>query len=249
MQYYFGAIQELSEAFKGQNKIQKIITELKTSLDSVKIDRQNSRQAIVSQENQKRMDNQLNSLRNFISKSNYPISEKSWLSQNVRIIEQYLENDSRDRYMAENLLWIRSQNPNSKIVIWAHNGHIKKTDYSMGKYLTDSLKNDYLTIGFTFHKGSYTAKGDKGLSTYQAQESYPGTYEYFFNAINEPIFVMDLREAKKQNSTYSKWLMEQLSFRSVGAMKTDNEFYETDLTADFDLLIFIRESTNSKLLD
>lgn len=32
-------------------------------------------------------------------------------------------------------------------------------------------------------------------------------------------------------------------------MKMDNEFYETDLTADFDLIIFINESTNSRLLD
>ena len=77
------------------------------------------------------------------------------------------------------------------------------------------------------------------MTNYQAQESYPGTYEYFFNAINEPIFIMDLREIKKQNSIYSKWLLDQLLFRSVGAMKMDNEFYETDLTADFDLIILL----------
>jgi erythromycin esterase len=249
MQFYFGAIQELSEAFNGQDKIQKIITELKTSLDNINNERNKSSQAVMTEENKKKPVNQLNSLRDFISKSNYPVSKKSWLSQNIRIIEQYIENASRDQYMAENLLWIKSQNPDSKIVVWAHNGHIQKTDNRMGKYLFDSLKNNYLTIGFTFHKGSYTAKGDKGLSTYQAQESYPGTYEYFFNEINEPIFILDLTEVKKQNSEYGKWLTEQLSFRSVGAMKTDNEFYETNLTSDFDLLIFIRESTNSKLLD
>jgi len=134
-------------------------------------------------------------------------------------------------------------------IAWAHNGHIKETGYSMGRYLSDSLKNDYLTIGFTFHKGNYTAVGDEGLTNYQAQESYPGTYEYFFNAIHEPIFIMDLREIKKQNSVYSKWLLYQLFFRTVGAMKMDNEFYETDLTSDFDLIIFIDESTNSRLLD
>lgn len=249
MQYYFGAIQELSEAFKDQSEIQNVITELKTALDAVNNERKNSRQAVVSQENKNKIGNQLNSFRNFISRSDYPVSKKNWLSQNIRVIEQYMDNTSRDKYMAENLLWIKSQNPDSKIIAWAHNGHIKKTGYSMGKFLSDSLKNDYLTIGFTFHKGNYTAVGDKGLTNYQAQESYPGTYEYFFNAINEPIFVMDLREAKKQNSVYSKWLWEQLLFRSVGAMKMDNEFFETDLAADFDLIIFINESTNSKLLE
>jgi hypothetical protein len=52
-----------------------------------------------------------------------------------------------------------------------------------------------------------------------------------------------------QNSAYSKWLLDQLLFRTVGAAKMDNEFFETDLTADFDLIIFINESTHSKLLE
>ena len=249
MQFYFGAIQELGEAFKINSVIQDEIAELKTTLEELNNERKNNPQAVISQENRKKIDNQLLRLRDFISKSDYPVSRKSWLSQNIKIIEQSLDIASRDKYMAENLLWIKSQNPDSKIIAWAHNGHIKGTGYSMGRYLSDSLKNDYLTIGFTFHKGNYTAVGDNGLTNYQAQESYPGTYEYFFNAINEPIFIMDLREIKKQNSVYSKWLLEQLLFRSVGAMKMDNEFYETDLTADFDLIIFINESTNSRLLD
>lgn len=248
MQYYFRAIQELSDTFKDQTKIQNVITELKTTLDAINKESKYSRQTIVSQENKKKIAKQLNSLRNFINSSNYQESKKNWLSQNVRIIEQYMDSNSRDKYMAENLLWIKSQNPNSKIVAWAHNAHIKKTGNLMGNYLSDNLKNDYLTIGFTFYKGNYTAVWDKGSTTFQAQEAYPGTYEYFFNAINEPIFVMDLREAKKQNSVYSKWLLDKLPFRSVGSAKIDNEFSETDLTADFDLIIFINESTHSKLL-
>jgi len=188
-------------------------------------------------------------LRNFINRSEYQVSKKNWLLQNVRIIEQYLDNKARDKYMAENLLWIKSQNPDSKIITWAHNSHIKRTGNSMGNYLSDNLKSDYLTIGFTFHKGNYTAVWDKGSTTFKAQESYPGTYEYFFNAINEPIFVLDLREAKKENAINGKWLLNQLLFRTVGAAKMDNEFFETDLTADFDLIIFINESTHSKLLE
>jgi erythromycin esterase len=240
MQFYFGAIQELSEAFKNDSEIQEVIKELKSKLDELKY---------VSQENKSKLDDQLNRLHDFISKSDYPSSKKNWLFQNIRIIEQYLENSSRDKYMAENLLWIKSQNPDSKIIVWAHNGHIKKTGTSMGKYLSDSLKNNYLTIGFTFYKGNYTAVGTNGLTNYLAQEAYPGTYEYYFNAINEPIFLLDLRQVKNQKSLSSKWLLGQLSFRTVGAMKTYYEFYDTDLTADFDLVIFINESTNSKLLE
>lgn len=249
MQFYKGAIQELNDAFKDHSEIQNKITELKSVLDAVNSERKNSRQAVVSQENKKKIDDHLNSLRDFISGSNFAATQKSWLMQNIRVIEQYLDSTSRDKYMAENLLWIKSQNPDSKIIAWAHNGHIKETDYSMGKYLAEILQNDYLTIGFTFNKGNYTAVGTNGLTDYPAQESYPGTYEYFFNSVNVPIFILDLRNTKKQNSENSKWLMEKLDFRSVGAMKTESEFYETDLTDDFDLIIFINESTHSTILE
>jgi erythromycin esterase len=146
-------------------------------------------------------------------------------------------------------LWIRSQNPGSKIVAWAHNGHIQKTDNRMGMYLSEALKDDYLTIGFAFHKGNYTAVGNNGLSIYEAQESYPGTYEYFFKSVNEPVFILDLRAAKRENAVQAKWLLGKLPFRSVGSTKMVNEFSETDLTADFDLIIFINESTHSTLLN
>ncbi|MGD1889179.1 MAG: erythromycin esterase family protein [Cyclobacteriaceae bacterium] len=173
-----------------------------------------------------------------------------WLYQNVRIIEQYVDQNgaSRDKYMAENLLWIKDRNPGSKIVLWAHNGHIEKTGNSMGKYLSDTLGNDYLTIGFAFHNGHYTANGDKGLTRYEAQDSYIGTYEYFFNAINAPIFVLDLRNIKEKTLENSEWLLDKLEFRNVGANKMENEFSVTNLTQDFDLILFINESTSSTLL-
>jgi erythromycin esterase len=249
MQFYFGAVNEFNEAFKDNPEIKSVITELKTTLDVVASERKNSRTITVTQENRKKITGQLISLQNTISISDFSETYKKWLLQNIRVIEQYLDTGARDKYMAENLLWIKSQNPGSKIIAWAHNGHIKETGNSMGKFLSDSLKNDYLTIGFTFHKGNYTAIGNNGLSNYMAQESYPGTYEFFFNSIDVPVFILDLREVKKQNSPDSKWLSDVLGFRSVGAVKTDSEFYETDLTDDFDLIIFINESTHSTLLE
>jgi erythromycin esterase len=249
MQYYAGAIRELSEAFEGQAEVQNVISELGTALDSVNSIRKKSRQAAIPGEIRKKIAVQSDLLRDFIQKSDLPEFEKSWLKQNLRITEQYMDVTSRDRFMAENLLWIRSQNPDSKIIAWAHNGHIRKTGYSMGRYLSDSLRNDYVTIGFTFHKGKYTAVGKDGLTTYEAQESYPGTFEYFFNALGVPVFIIDLRDIKKQDQVYGRWLSDRLLFRSVGAMKTESEFYDTDLTDDYDLIIFINESTSSRLLN
>lgn len=249
MQFYDGALLEIDRASKNQADIQKITAELGTSLNAIGSERRNSMKYILAPVKRNEITDNLNTLKTWVSGSDKPVADKNWLIQNIRVLEQFLDTDDRDKYMAENLLWIKSRNPDSKIVAWAHNGHIQKSDNRMGMYLSEALKEDYLTIGFTFHKGNYTATGDMGLSTYEAQESYPGTYEYFFNMADEPVFILDLREAKKQDSEHCKWLLGQLPFRSVGARKMVNEFSETSLISDFDLVIFIRESTSSSLLN
>ncbi|NOY47415.1 MAG: erythromycin esterase family protein [Chlorobi bacterium] len=244
MQFYQGAIKELENKINKRSDTYKLIPQLKSKLSAINIQRNQKRQ--ISDENKIEIYHLLNSIKKNVSKSN-----NEWLFQNIRMIEQSVDGNKgfqRDKYMAENLLWIKNQNPKSKIIVWAHNGHIKKTGNVMGKHLLNSLGNDYLTIGFTFNKGSYTAVGKNGLSSYKAQESPAGSYEYFFKQINTPIFLLDLRQVKQQNSKFSKWLLDKLLFRDIGALKTDNEFYKTNLTEDFDFIIFINESSNSKLL-
>lgn len=246
MNFFSGAIKELEVFFDTESDTSKIISEIKDRLNLINRQLNNNQQI-------KDIDSvlfyHLNSIKTVISK--LKSNKKDWLLQNTRLIEQYLNyySGSRDKYMAENLLWIKKQNPKSKIVIWAHNGHIKKTGNVMGKYLFDFLENDYLTIGFTFFRGNYTANGKNGLTTYSAQEAEVGSYEYFFNKINEPIFILDLQQIKQKKSEFSKWILDKLYFRDIGALKTGNEFQETDLSKDFDFIIFIRESSNSKLLD
>ena len=177
-------------------------------------------------------------------------SERAWALQNVRLLEQYLDHTSfnkRDVYMAENLTWIAERHPGSKIALWAHNGHIQESDGRMGQYLAETFGDAYLTIGFAFHEGAYTAIGKEGLSAYEAQASYPGTYEYFFQAIDEPIFLLDLRAVSREDPA-SKWIFENLPFRQTGAMNIPNEFIEAALYDDFDLILFVRESSASSLL-
>jgi len=251
MQFYYEAINQLKSSFKSKTDVLNLISELKDKLDIINENKRNSKTTVVSVNDKYIISQLTNSIKKEIRKTNFSKKEMNWLIQNVRIIEQYIniDNYSRDRYMAENVLWIKSQNPNSKIAIWAHNGHIKKTEDWMGRFLSDSLKTDYLTIGFSFYKGNYTATGKNGLTSYKSQEAKVGSYEYFFNKINEPIFLLDLREIKKEKTELNKWILDEMFFRDVGAMKTTNEFYKTDLTKDFDIIIFINESTSSKLLN
>lgn len=150
--------------------------------------------------------------------------------------------------MAENLLWIKEQNAQSKITVWAHNAHIQKAGYAMGAHLSKSLGKEYLSIGFAFYNGGHTAAINYVLSSQKSQEAYPGTYEYNFNMIEEPIFILDLREAKKNNSLSGSWLFDRMEFRNIGFSKQKCEFFRANLSDNFDLIIFIKESTPTKLL-
>lgn len=253
MQYYSGAIEELKIYFEKNSEIQNPIDSLKNILDEVNKKIRETRNRTISHKDNKKIETLMSEVLETIN--SIKSEETEWLLQNVTVIKQYLKNKKnfylRDKYMAENLQWILSQNPESKIIIWAHNGHVKKAGNikRMGEYLSDTLKTDYINIGFTFYQGEYTAISKEGLKTYKAEEAFAGTYEYFFNSINESIFFLDLKTIKEHNPKLGQWLLSRHLFRQVGAFKATKEFAQTNLAMDFDAIIFIKESTNSKMLD
>ncbi|MEM1319397.1 MAG: hypothetical protein AAGG75_04025 [Bacteroidota bacterium] len=72
------------------------------------------------------------------------------------------------------------------------------------------------------------------------------TYEHFFNAIDLPIFLLDLRPIKKEEACYH-WLFQNLSFREVGAGTVEDEFKELQIVGAYDMIIFIKTSSPSRL--
>jgi erythromycin esterase len=251
IQFYDLSIKELEKNFKSNSTILDDLIAIKQLLDKTSKHHRNTRLGAISKEDKDAIEGKISRVREAIKKLKITKDRMAWLQQNVRIVEQYVDKTifSRGKFMAENLMWIRSQNPGSKIVIWAHNAHIQRTMHGMGNTLSDSLAKDYVSIGFTFASGTYTAMGSQGLTEYQAEEPYNGTFEKFFESIDDPIFIIDLRSVKAQKPTLAKWLLEKLDFRQVGMMKPEREFYETDLSEDYDLIVFIKNSSGSKILD
>jgi len=252
MQFYNSSFKELNKALKTDFNIIEDLTAIKQILDSNKAQHQNLPTSLLSQNNKDIIQEKLKNVKETITKLNSTENSIEWLFQHVRIIEQYVAQTNymiRNKFMAENLLWIKSQNQGSKIVVWGHNGHIQRTMNGMGNYLADSLKNKYLAVGFAFGRGTYTATGKNGLTTYQAQGPYNGTFEKFFGSIDVPMFIIDLRSVKEEKPMHAKWLLEKMDFRQVGSMKSKSEFYHTDISEDYDLIIYINNSSGSKLLD
>ncbi|MFC2085012.1 erythromycin esterase family protein [Bacteroidota bacterium] len=182
--------------------------------------------------------------------SNYKKTAKKdsveWAIQNARIVVQSIEAmmqnyQSRDESMALNVQWILNQKPeDTKVILWAHNGHVSKRKLNwlpMGAYLNDVYKNDMLVMGFCFHQGNYTAVGKNGLGIYSTSLSEPGSVEWILHSLDIPRLFLDLREIN--NSSLSEIFDGKLEFRSIGAMAMDYAFNKTNITDEFDVLIYI----------
>ncbi|WP_027388276.1 erythromycin esterase family protein [Chryseobacterium gregarium] len=258
MQFYQGALAHLKKDFlkyqfpeSEANELSVLLTEIHTKTIQKK-----SGHTLVSKKQKENIDVLLNNAKKLAEK--IPAgTDRKWFLQNVRIIEQYLAKSysTRDKLMAENVMWIAENDPNSKIVVSAHNGHINNRKNEMGSFLKEGLKNDYTTFGFAFYEGTYTALSNtlkkESLRTPQiAQTAIPGTVEYLLNSLDIPILILDLKRLRSEADPLAKWIVNDIvKFRITGAVALKREFWDANVTKDFDYLVFIKKSTNSRLLD
>jgi erythromycin esterase len=179
--------------------------------------------------------------------------EVDWVIQDALVVLQGAEahikdKRSRDSSMAHNLDWILNHRPpGTKVVTWAHNGHVSKnlTSYkSMGSFLVEGHGDDMVVFGFAFHEGEYTAVGKNGINTYTTSKSGPGSVEWYFKSSGIPNFIIDIRGALK-GEPGAQWLNRQLEFRSIGAIAVDHAFSLRNLTKEFDAIIFLEKTTPS----
>jgi erythromycin esterase len=177
-----------------------------------------------------------------------------WATQNARIVVQATtrataSGDYRDRCMAENVDWILGQRPQgTKIVLWAHNGHVSRRSGAMGGFLAERHKDDMVVVGFALHEGRYTAVAPgAGLRENDANPSGPGSIEYALHQVGEPRAILDLRKVDK-TSPESGWLADPVDHRNIGALAMPSAFFPCDLPASYDLLIFFDRTAASVLL-
>jgi erythromycin esterase-like protein len=181
-----------------------------------------------------------------------------WAIQNARVVEQCLKMEaqelSRDECMARNVKWILDHAPkNTRLVLWAHNGHVARQRYfggkAMGAYLDDWYHKEQLVLGFAGGTGRYTAiLQGKGLrSDNDLQAPIEGSYEEVFHASGLPQFVLDLRRAQKEDPALG-WLTRSRSFRSIGALAMDQQFAPANLKDLFDAVIYLDQTTASRPL-
>lgn len=179
----------------------------------------------------------------------------------VRLIEQtkqflqiVVNNSYRDFYMAENSMWLTSLLDNStRVALWAHNGHIgKNPDYgtlgSQGYHLSQSLGENYRSIGFSFSTSSFRAvtynpqtKQYTGLSLHTvSQLPARDSYNYIFHWVEPKNFILVNSNISTSSALYT-WYNTAKTFQSVGAVYSsqiwDQYYQNSNLMTFYDAII------------
>jgi len=184
--------------------------------------------------------------------------ELDWVIQNARVVLQCIQMNAnevpRDVSMAQNIKWILDHNPNAKIMLWAHNGHVAKNiawGYkTMGSALREMFGEQMVVFGFAFNQGSFQAvERGKSLHDFTISPAPAGSLDATLAATGIPLLAIDLRKIPK-GSPAETWFSQPHKSRNIGAMYAtdmDNQFL-IDMKApdSFDVLLFVEKTTAAR---
>ena len=194
-------------------------------------------------------------------------SELAWAVQNARIVLQGAEfklarldtpvsgQISRDESMAANVEWILARYPEAKVVLWAHNAHIKESHRDefvfMGERLSEVFGKDYFSLGFTFYRGDFQAqlRGGEEPQAYSTENAPEQSVEGVFHTLGLPLFLLDLRAGEQKQAS---WLATPRDTRTVIgtiANRYQLSFSKRQLPKEYDAIIFVDQMTPTDLLE
>ncbi len=183
-----------------------------------------------------------------------------WIIQDARVVLQYLQlasgERSRDRCMAQNVKWIADHNPGAKIVLWAHNGHVKYTNPPgfdpMGGYLHGIFGRDLVNFGFSFNQGSFRAMEDgKTFREFTVEPLAENSLDRTLASTGIPLFALDLRQVPKDGPV-ARWFRQDRDTRSIGAVYSEKDAESPMAISSqrwpraFDVVLFVEKTTAAR---
>ncbi len=167
--------------------------------------------------------------------------------------EFYLQVEFRDQFSSRNVLWSMDMiGQDSKVMIWAHNGHIAKESVLfsydiLGYYLSKWFGNQYYSIGFTFNEGEFGAFSSNGFRRWELPPLTSESYTLDFRAYESPFLLFDI-----QSNLMNEDVSEENPLKNNVPIRTDvsesfsedhRGLMEINLSATYDCLIFIDKSS------
>ncbi len=182
----------------------------------------------------------------------------SLLQQSVTMANKsiYLNSYYRDRFMADNIAWLASQNTDDrKIVVWAHNSHISKGLLSkyraMGNWLVQRFGERYYALALLAGEGSARLYENTEAGRFLKSVSLPAlsnvnSIEYIFANAKYENFYLDLQKAKKSSELKALFTGDKY-IRNIGSAIIPPVDIKVNLKNSFDGLVFFRKTTAATL--
>jgi erythromycin esterase len=190
------------------------------------------------------------------------------MRQSVNTLRQLMERnvsgnrEVRDRAMADNLRWAMDfEGPGTKAVLWAHNGHVTRTEddgmaWPMGRHLGKALGRKLYVFGFAFHQGGFQAfnisrapaEGRKGMVDFSVPPAPEDTLDAALGATGLSLAAVDLRAVPP--GPVAEWWRHTHRTRSIGFVYSD-EGYPLSLVRPleaYDGLLFVERTTPARPL-
>ncbi|NEU08005.1 erythromycin esterase family protein [Flavihumibacter sp. R14] len=185
--------------------------------------------------------------------------------QYVRLLEQTIGlretsnfsqyRELRDKFLAENVIYLYQQKPvDSKIVLWAHNGHIAHAEvgktHRMGYHLQKRLGDNYYAMAFAFDEGAsriYDFEGSpRGYKNFNYSSSVKSnSLEFALQKIKHPVFVLNLDDVQ-ENPSANEYLSKARYMRVIGAayLEPDSKnYFWFPVFESFDGIFFFQKAS------
>lgn len=128
-------------------------------------------------------------------------------------IARHFEFAERDRAMAQVVAWLlQREGPDARALVSAHNGHVDGSNQdALGAQLRRAFGQDLLSVGLTFHEGSFMAwalpsQEGQGLSEFSVPAPPPGSVEATLARLRHPAVALDLRAVTRANDATARWM-------------------------------------------
>lgn len=196
--------------------------------------------------------------RSYLIHSGTSEQEVDWIIQNAELVLQSVEMQggerSRDRSMADNVKWIADHNPNARLVLWAHNGHIGYGKGTMGNFLKRAFGKQLVNFGFAFGSGGFNAfdPDSRTLKAFVVGPLPRDSLDWTLTDVGFPIFGLDLRDAPKAGPV-GRWLDQPHPTRRIGAIYRASSSAIDDTVEEparqwFDAILFVEKTTPSRVI-
>ena len=173
----------------------------------------------------------------------YAVEDARYIGQFVHTVAEYQSEDGmdgygqRDVFMARNVQRLLEENPQEKIIVWAHNGHIARDErmHSMGWHLKRAFGAQYYSAGVMIGAGGLQSRDMQSmeLRSYTVKEPIPGSWEEeLHGAFNKQNWYVQIRTGCRQSNDFQEWAGREKKALLVGAVYA-NDLPEEEYNKNF----------------